>query len=260
MEDSPTGSHVLCGLGEGIRPYSSGYFRGGFPTSTGCWDCCYRLFSPDTNGERLLTVSWIHFQWGFDSGLCFVSATTENLSEFLGPAKEKRGLEVRFCLRWRSLSKAFVHEWSRICSEVDSVSMWCGKELSQKAIPVDASLRRRFRSVEPGGGFLNWPGNTLVFPQKSWWRQLGRGKSEPLCLSYYPHDLNMDKWKLMDGWVLFFHTKESNLALRGRLQGTESRMQVPDAGSASSTMTNGLSSSVTTRRCWASSGGLRNGP
>lgn len=54
--------------------------------------------------------------------------------------------------------------------------------------------------------------------------------------------------------------KQSDLALRGRLQGTESRMQVPEAGSASSTMTNGLSCSVTTRRCWASSGGLRKGP
>ena len=60
-------------------------------------------------------------------------------------------------------------------------------------------------------------------------------------------------------WVVL-NPKDSNLAFRGRLQGTESRMQVPDAGSASSTMTNGLSSSVTTRRCWASSGGLRNGP
>lgn len=59
---------------------------------------------------------------------------------------------------------------------------------------------------------------------------------------------------------IVLNPKDSNLALRGRLQGTESRMQVPDAGSASSTMTNGLSSSVTTRRCWASSGGLRNGP
>lgn len=52
----------------------------------------------------------------------------------------------------------------------------------------------------------------------------------------------------------------SDLALRGRRQGTESLMQVLEAASASSTMTNGRSSRVTTRRCWAPSGGWRNGP
>ena len=52
--------------------------------------------------------------------------------------------------------------------------------------------------------------------------------------------------------------KGSDLVLRDRRHGTESRMQEPEAASASSTMTNGRSSRVTTCKCWASSGGCRN--
>lgn len=59
------------------------------------------------------------------------------------------------------------------------------------------------------------------------------------------------------GCYTCYHT---DVALRGRRQGTESLMQVPEAGSASSTMTNGRSSRVTTLRCCASSGGCRKGP
>lgn len=88
-----------------------------------------------------------------------------------------------------------------------------------------------------------------------------------LSISCHYHLLNFEIWVWNKSIsinqniiVVVLNSKDSNLALRGRLQGTESRMQVPDAGSASSTMTKGLSSSVTTRRCWASSGGLRNGP
>lgn len=44
------------------------------------------------------------------------------------------------------------------------------------------------------------------------------------------------------------------------LQGTESRMQVPLMGSAGSTMTKGLSSSVATVRCCVSSTGCRKRP
>lgn len=50
------------------------------------------------------------------------------------------------------------------------------------------------------------------------------------------------------------------LELTGMRQGTESRMQEPVPGSAGSTMTKGLSSNVTTRRCWESSRGFKKEP
>lgn len=50
------------------------------------------------------------------------------------------------------------------------------------------------------------------------------------------------------------------LVFTGILQGTESRMQELVPGSAGSTMTKGLSSKVTTRRCCASSKGFRKEP
>ena len=50
------------------------------------------------------------------------------------------------------------------------------------------------------------------------------------------------------------------LVLTGMRQGTESRMQELVPGSAGSTMTKGLSSKVTTLRCWESSRGFRKEP
>lgn len=51
-----------------------------------------------------------------------------------------------------------------------------------------------------------------------------------------------------------------HLELTGMRQGTESRMQELVPGSAGSTMTKGLSSSVTTLRCCESSRGFRKEP
>lgn len=53
---------------------------------------------------------------------------------------------------------------------------------------------------------------------------------------------------------------EPHLVFMGMRHGTESRMQEPVPGSAGSTMTKGLSSRVTTRRCCASSRGFRKEP
>ena len=73
-----------------------------------------------------------------------------------------------------------------------------------------------FRHVQPGEGHKagpepagettspSWPGNTLVFPQKSWRRWLGRGRSGPLCLSCCPPEPNPDKWKLKDWWTIMW--------------------------------------------------------
>lgn len=49
-----------------------------------------------------------------------------------------------------------------------------------------------------GGGAVggSWSGNASVFPWKRWRRWSGS-----LCLGFWPHDPNLDKQKLMDGWL-----------------------------------------------------------
>uniref|UniRef100_A0A3P8PUB1 Ig-like domain-containing protein n=1 Tax=Astatotilapia calliptera TaxID=8154 RepID=A0A3P8PUB1_ASTCA len=98
--------------------------------------------------------------------------------------------------------------------------------------PLGASWVRCSRHVPPGGGpgadpghageiiCLGWPGNALVFPQISWRRWLGRGRSGPLCLGCCPRDpasdkADEDRW--LDGWSLFVSESESCVSLQSEV-------------------------------------------